>query len=254
MLFGGEICIDGKPAAITDPIAAKRLGIAIIYQELALAPNLTVAENICLGNEPSRLGSIDRRAMRDGCKPVLERLGAPFGPHTPVSTLSIAEQQLVEIAHALHARSRILVLDEPTTALSQRETDRLFALVRQLRDEGIALIYIGHRMAEVYELADRVAVLRDGAYVGTLDRAETTPEALVRLMVGRDLSSFYKACRPDRGRPRFRPRDAGPHLPRRQRGGRAGDDEPRRHPGAADPRRAGGDAGALRRGRRRLEA
>ena len=106
--------------------------------------------------------------MYDGCRPVLERLGAPFGPETTVGTLSIAEQQLVEIARALHAKSRILVLDEPTTALSSRETERLFALVRQLRAEGIALIYISHRMAEIYELADRVSVLRDGGYVGTL--------------------------------------------------------------------------------------
>ena len=189
---GGEILIDGRPVAITDPIAAKRLGISIIYQELALAPNLTVAENIYLGVEPSRGGQIDRRAMSVGCRAVLQRLGAPFGPGTPVGSLSIAEQQLVEIARALHAQSKILVLDEPTTALSSRETERLFALVRQLRAEGIALVYISHRMAEVYELADRVSVLRDGGFVGTLTREELSAESLVRMMVGRDLSSFYK--------------------------------------------------------------
>jgi ribose transport system ATP-binding protein len=109
-----------------------------------------------------------------------------------VGGLSIAEQQLVEIARALHSRSKILVLDEPTTALSSRETERLFALVRQLRSEGIALIYISHRMAEVYELSDRVAVLRDGGYVGTLTRDELSAESLVKMMVGRDLSTFYK--------------------------------------------------------------
>jgi ribose transport system ATP-binding protein len=190
---GGEILIDGKPVHITDPIAAKRYGIAIIYQELALAPNLTVAENIYLGSELQKSGGrLDRRAMFDGCRPVLERLGAPFQPETTVSTLSIAEQQLVEIARALHGKSRILVLDEPTTALSSRESERLFALVRQLRAEGIALIYISHRMAEVYELADRVSVLRDGGYVGTLGRQELTADALVKMMVGRDLSTFYK--------------------------------------------------------------
>ena len=188
---GGALLIDGKPVTIADPIAAKRHGIAIIYQELALAPNLTVAENIYLGAEPSRGGRIDRAAMREGCGPVLERLGAPFGADTVVGGLSIAERQLVEIARALHAQSKILVLDEPTTALSSRETDRLFALVRQLRSDGIALIYISHRMAEVYELADRVSVLRDGGYVGTLTRDELSAEALVKMMVGRDLSSFY---------------------------------------------------------------
>jgi len=189
---GGEIKINGEPVAISDPIAAKRHGIAIIYQELSLAPNLTVAENIHLGDEIHKRGIVDRKAMAQGCRPVLERLGAPFGPETIVGTLSIAEQQLVEIARALHAKSKILVLDEPTTALSSRESERLFALIRQLRSEGIALIYISHRMAEVYELSDRVSILRDGSYVGTLSRSELTAEALVKMMVGRDLSSFYK--------------------------------------------------------------
>ena len=189
---GGQILIDGQPVQTGDPIAAKRQGIAIIYQELSLAPNLSVAENIFLGDEIHTRGMINRAAMYESCRPVLDRLGAPFGPQTPVGSLSIAEQQLVEIARALHAKSKILVLDEPTTALSSRETERLFALVRQLRAEGIALIYISHRMAEVYELADRVSVLRDGSYVGTLEKAEISADALVKMMVGRDLSSFYK--------------------------------------------------------------
>ena len=165
---GGEILIDGHPVKMGDPIAAKHQGIAIIYQELSLAPNLTVAENIYLGIELARNGMVDRKAQAEGCRDVLERLGAPFGPNTVVGTLSIAEQQLVEIARALHVNAKILVMDEPTTALSSRETEKLFALVKQLRSEGIAIIYISHRMAEIYELADRVAVLRDGSYVGTL--------------------------------------------------------------------------------------
>ncbi len=189
---GGQILIHGEPVQIGDPIAAKRLGISIIYQELSLAPNLTVAENIFLGDELHTRGLVRRAAMYDSCRPVLERLGAPFGPETPVAGLSIAEQQLVEIARALHAKSKILVLDEPTTALSSRETERLFTLIRQLRAEGIALIYISHRMAEVYELSDRVSVLRDGTYVGTLEREQISADALVKMMVGRDLSSFYK--------------------------------------------------------------
>ncbi len=189
---GGEILIDGQPIQIDGPHSAKRAGIAIIYQELALAPNLTVAENIYLGDEISHAGGrIDRRAMEASCAPVLERLGAPFGSRALVGTLSIAEQQMVEIARALHGKSRILVLDEPTTALSSRETDRLFRLVKQLRSEGIAIIYISHRMAEVYELADRVTVLRDGSYAGDLGRHDINAEAIVRMMVGRDLSSFY---------------------------------------------------------------
>ncbi len=188
---GGEILIDGQKVEIANPIHARHLGIAIIYQELSLAPNLTVAENIFLGDEVSSRGMVNRKAMRDSCAEVLERLGATFTPSTTVASLSIAEQQQVEIARALHANSKILVMDEPTTALSSRETEQLFELIRQFRREGMAIIYISHRMGEVYELADRVSVLRDGAYVGTLDRHEISAEALVKMMVGRDLNTFY---------------------------------------------------------------
>jgi ribose transport system ATP-binding protein len=189
---GAEIQIDGKPVHIDGPLSAKEHGIAIIYQELALAPNLTVAENIYLGREARRGPSIDRAAMIAGCADILDRLGATFGPRALVGDLSIAEQQTVEVARAIHARSRILVMDEPTTALSSRETQHLFEVILRLKAEGLAIIYISHRMTEVYELAERVSVLRDGGYVGTLGRDEIRPEAIVRMMVGRDLSSFYK--------------------------------------------------------------
>ncbi|RQZ05333.1 sugar ABC transporter ATP-binding protein [Burkholderia sp. Bp9031] len=193
---GGEILVDGIPSVVDGPLAARTLGIAVIYQELSLAPNLTVAENIYVGRELRQPGrgfrTIDRAAMEQGCEAVLTRLGASFGPRTVVGTLSIAEQQLVEIARAIHARARILVMDEPTTPLSSRETDRLFELIRQLRAEGLAIIYISHRMAEIYELSDRVSVLRDGTYVGTLERDALSADSLVQMMVGRDLSGFYK--------------------------------------------------------------
>ena len=189
---GGEILIEGKPVKVNGPIEAREAGVSIIYQELALAPNLSVAENIYLNREPGKSGLIDRAAMNEGSKGVLQRLGAAFTPQTLVGSLSIAEQQMVEIARAVHANSRILVMDEPTTALSSRESDKLFDIVRQLRRDGLAIIYISHRMAEVYELSDRVSVLRDGTYVGTIMRDEMTPEVVVRMMVGRDLSSFYK--------------------------------------------------------------
>ena len=188
---GGQILINGMTVDVTDPIKARALGIAIIYQELSLAPNLTVAENIYLGVELARHGLVDRRAMRERCKEVLQRLGAGFGPTATVATLSIAEQQQVEIARALHAKSRILVMDEPTTALSSRETESLFALIRQLRADGLAIIYISHRMDEVFALSDRVSVLRDGTYVGTLEKPEISPDRLVKMMVGRDLSGFF---------------------------------------------------------------
>jgi ribose transport system ATP-binding protein len=189
---GAEIKIDGKPVTIRGPLGAKSLGIAIIYQELALSPNLTVAENIYLGREARKGPLVDRTAMEAGCADILVRLGASFGPRTVVGDLSIAERQTVEIARAIHANSRILVMDEPTTALSSRETIKLFEVIRRLRADGLAIIYISHRMAEVYELADRVSVLRDGGYVGTLNPGEIQPDAIVRMMVGRDLSSFYK--------------------------------------------------------------
>jgi ribose transport system ATP-binding protein len=189
---GAEIKIDGKPVHIDGPLSAKAHGIAIIYQELALAPNLTVAENIYLGREASKGPAIDRAAMFAGCSEILNNLGASFGPRTIVGDLSIAEQQMVEVARAIHAKSRILVMDEPTTALSNRETQRLFEVILRLKAEGLAIIYISHRMAEVYELSERVSVLRDGGYVGTLDRHQIDPESIVRMMVGRDLSSFYK--------------------------------------------------------------
>ncbi|AMP03973.1 sugar ABC transporter ATP-binding protein [Collimonas pratensis] len=189
---GGEIRIDGKAVANYGPRAAKELGVAVIYQELSLCPNLSVAENIYLGRELKRGWTVDRKAMEAGCVDVLVRLGADFGPQTKVSSLSIAERQLVEIARAIHAHARILVMDEPTTPLSSRETDRLFALIRQLRQEGLAIVYISHRMAEIYELSDRVSVLRDGKHVGMLERADLSAEALVKMMVGRDLSGFYK--------------------------------------------------------------
>lgn len=189
---GGEIRVAGKIVTIDGPLTARQLGVSVIYQELTLAPNLSVGENIFLGTEPRARGMIDRAAITKICTPLLERLGVNFTATTPVGTLSMAERQMVEIARALNANSRILVMDEPTTCLSTRETERLFDLIRRLRADGIAIIYISHRMNEIYELADRVSVLRDGSSVGTLSRAELSAEALVRLMVGRDLASFYK--------------------------------------------------------------
>jgi ribose transport system ATP-binding protein len=189
---GGEIRIEGRPVHIHGPLGGRAAGISIIYQELSLAPNLTVAENIYLGREMSQSGLLARGAMRDGVGPILERLGADFTPATLVAHLSMGQRQLVEIARALHARSKILIMDEPTTALSAGESERLFTLIRQLRAEGLAIIYISHRMDEVYALGDRVTVLRDGRLVGSLDKSEIRADTIVRMMVGRDVSSFYK--------------------------------------------------------------
>jgi ribose transport system ATP-binding protein len=209
---GGEIRINGQPVTIDGPLTARHHGISIIYQELSLAPNLTVAENMLLGREHKSGPMVDRRSMETACQTVLDRLGVHFKATTKVSELSMAERQLVEIARALIANSRILVMDEPTTSLSSRETEAMFALVRQLRAEGLAIIYISHRMAEIYELAERVSVLRDGSYVGTLVGDEISAERLVQMMVGRDLSSFYKKehdAHQSRGRVMFAVRNMG---------------------------------------------
>ncbi|MBE5252502.1 sugar ABC transporter ATP-binding protein [Mixta sp. Marseille-Q2057] len=188
------ILIDGKVYAIKGPKEALAAGITLIYQEINLAPNLTVAENIFLGSEISQGGMVKRRQMADEAQQVINRLGAQFSANDRVSRLSIAEQQ-VEIARALHRNSRILVMDEPTAALSNRETEQLFALIKRLRSEGMAIIYISHRMAEVYELSDRVSVLRDGQYVGSLTRDQLNASELVRMMVGRPLSDLFNKDR-----------------------------------------------------------
>lgn len=187
----GEILIDGQPYSIKGPKDALSAGITLIYQEMQLAPNLTVAENIFLGSELSSGGLVKRKEMVTQAQSVINRLGAQFKASDMVMKLTIAEQQQVEIARALHRKSRVLVMDEPTAALSSRETHRLFELILRLRDEGMAIIYISHRMAEVYELSDRVSVLRDGQYVGSLMRDKLNAAELVRMMVGRPLSDLF---------------------------------------------------------------
>ncbi|TNL14202.1 D-xylose ABC transporter ATP-binding protein [Kosakonia cowanii] len=191
----GEILIDGTPHTIRGPKDALGAGITLIYQEMQLAPNLTVAENIFLGSEIARGGLVQRKTMAAQAQAVIDRLGANFSATDRVMKLTIAEQQQVEIARALHRNRRILLMDEPTAALSSRETHRLFELIMRLRDEGMAIIYISHRMAEVYELSDRVSVLRDGQYVGSLTRDSLNAAELVRMMVGRPLSDLFNKAR-----------------------------------------------------------
>ncbi|HZG22245.1 MAG TPA: sugar ABC transporter ATP-binding protein [Herbaspirillum sp.] len=190
---GGEILLDGKPLSLRDPGASRAAGINLIYQELAVAPNISVAANIFMGSElRTRWGLIDHAAMRQRTDAVLAQLGAGFRAADRAGRLSIAEQQQVEIARALIHRSRIVIMDEPTAALSERETENLFKVVRRLRDEGLAIIYISHRMAEVHALADRVTVLRDGSFVGELGRQDIDAERIVQMMVGRSLGEFYQ--------------------------------------------------------------
>ena len=201
------------PSSSILPAAAIAHGIAVIYQELSLSPNLTVAENVYLGREIRRGLLVDRRSANERCRHILESLGAGFSPTDTVSALSLAERQLVEIARAIHANVRILVMDEPTAALSLVESERLFALIQRLRGRGLAIVYVSHRMAEIARLADRVTVLRDGAVAGAIARADITHERVVRMMVGRDLAGFYQRESrrvPDaHDRPFFEVRDIG---------------------------------------------
>jgi ribose transport system ATP-binding protein len=187
----GDILVDGRNVEIGSVQAALELGIALIHQELNLADNLDVASNIFLGREPHRFGFIDRRRLCEEAEQFVDRVGLGVSPRTIVGTLPIGKQQMVEIAKALSVNARILIMDEPTSSLTQHETDQLFTVVRDLRSRGISVIYISHRLSEVKELADRVAVLRDGRNAGELKREDVSHDRMVKLMVGRDVSQFY---------------------------------------------------------------
>jgi ABC-type sugar transport system ATPase subunit len=187
----GAIHIAGCPVAITDPVAAQRLGIAVIYQEFNLVPFLSAAANLFLGQENGRLGFLRRRQERDRARALFQRLGVVIDPDTPCSALSVAQQQVVEIAKALATDARILVMDEPSAALTGQEVRRLFDIIRDLKARGIGIIYISHRLAEIFAIADRVTVLRDGAHVATRPVPEVTADGLIEMMVGRKLESEF---------------------------------------------------------------
>lgn len=193
----GEISIGGRPVVLHDIAHAKRQGIALIHQELMLAPNLDIAGNIFLGNERSAgssLGWLNRASMRKQAARLLERVGLSLPATTPVSRLTAGQMQMVEIAKALSQNARVIIMDEPTSSLTLGETRQLFKIIRDLRSDGIGVAYISHRMEEVMEIADRITVLRDGKWVGDLAAAEATQEKIVAMMVGRPLSAWF----PDR--------------------------------------------------------
>ncbi|PVB59738.1 sugar ABC transporter ATP-binding protein [Labrenzia sp. 011] len=184
----GQISIDGRPVSFTSPKEAEHSGIAIMHQELSLVPELTVAENVMLGHEPKFGGLvIDRKSLRAQASAALARFGFKLDVDTPVKKLRVGEQQLVEIARALLMDARLLIMDEPTSALSQTEADILMEVVRDLALQGVAIVYISHRMDEVFEISDRVTVLRDGNLIGTRLVADTTSADLIRMMVGRSV-------------------------------------------------------------------
>jgi ribose transport system ATP-binding protein len=187
----GQILLDGQPVQIDSCRAALDMGICLIHQELNLADNLTVAANIYLGREPRRRGLIDDKKMAEDAQVHLKAIGLDVSPTTVVSQLPIGQQQMVEIAKALSVNARILIMDEPTSSLSTKESVALFKVIKDLRNQGVSIIYISHRLGEVAELSDRVTVFRDGENAGNLNRDKINHDSMVRLMVGRDISQFY---------------------------------------------------------------
>ncbi len=188
----GEILLDGRPVTLPDPHAAQRLGISTVHQELNLVPHLDVGRNMYLGREPLLgAGVIDWPALYRGAAAQLGALGMSFDPHTRVSRLGVALQQMTEIAKALIAEARVLILDEPTAAITAEEANQLFRIVAALRDQGAAIIFISHHLEDATRIGDRVTVLRDGKLVVTRPMAGTTPRELIRLMVGRELTQQF---------------------------------------------------------------
>ncbi|MFF2506055.1 sugar ABC transporter ATP-binding protein [Streptomyces sp. NPDC058067] len=194
----GRILVDGEEARIHGAQDAERLGIATIYQEFNLVPDLTVAENIFLGRQPRRFGMIDRKRMEADAEELLGRVGLSVSPRARVRELGIARLQMVEIAKALSLDARVLIMDEPTAVLTSEEVDKLFAIVRALREDGVGVVFITHHLEEIAALGDRVTVIRDGRSVGQVP-ASAPEDELVRLMVGRSIEQQYPRERPDTG-------------------------------------------------------
>jgi inositol transport system ATP-binding protein len=187
----GTITFEGRPAVSQNPHDAQRLGIVTIYQEFTLAPNMTVAENVFIGREPGRKPFVSWRRMAAETRTLTDRIGLTVNPRTLVRDLSVAEQQMVEIARALSMKSRLIVMDEPTSALSATEVGKLFKIVRGLKAQGISITFVTHRLEEVFELCDRYTVLRDGRHVGTGSVADTNIDGIIRMMVGRQVNALF---------------------------------------------------------------
>lgn len=189
---GGEIHLNGQRISFADPRQSREHGIAAIYQEPSLFPDLNIAENIFVGRQPTRAGrQIDWIRMFNEAEALLDSLGVHLNPRVKARNLSVAQQQMVEIARALSVNAQILIMDEPTSSLTLAEVDDLFRIVRRLREAGTGIVFISHRLEELFQLADRVTVLRDGAYVGTREMAEVTTDNLIQMMVGRTLADMF---------------------------------------------------------------
>lgn len=194
----GEILIDGERARIGSSVDAQGFGISTIYQEFNLVPQLTVAENIFLGRQPRRFGFVEHRRMREDAQNLLDRIKVRVDPRKRVSELGVAQRQMVEIAKALSLEARVLIMDEPTASLSGQEVERLFEIIRGLREDDVGIIFISHHLDEVTDIGDRVTVLRDGEFVGRVP-ARTEHAEFVRMMVGRDIEEQFPRRKPETG-------------------------------------------------------
>jgi ABC-type sugar transport system ATPase subunit len=186
----GQVLLDGQPIHAPTPLAARHLGIAMVHQELAFCPNLTVAENLCLGDLPGHLGWLDRSRMREQARAMLAEIDAKLDVDLPISRLSTGQEQLVQIAAALGTRAQIIVMDEPTSSLSVKESENLFQLLARLKQRGITIIYVSHRMEEIFRLCDHITVLRDGRHVATEKISETNSDRVIQQMVGREMKQY----------------------------------------------------------------
>ena len=188
----GIVFIDGQMQAFNSPADAARAGVGMVHQEPVFCRDLSVAENLCLGRYPRRLGLFySRRGARVRAEALLARIGAQLDVGQPMRRLATAQEQLVQIAAAIGTGARVLVFDEPTSSLSETESQRLFALIGSLRGRGVTSIYISHRLPEIFQLADRISVLRDGRLVGTVARAQASEAELVQMMIGRPLAEYF---------------------------------------------------------------
>lgn len=187
----GDIRVNGEARSIDNPQMALSLGIGVVFQELSLADNLTVAQNLFVLDEPTKFGFVDFRQMNRESAELLEELDFDVSPGATVGDLSVSQQQLVEIAKVLRRKPRILVMDEPTSALSNHEVEKLFRVIRRLREAGTGIIYISHKMDEIFQISDRVSVLRDGSWIGDRDTGSTNAAELISMMVGRDIESTF---------------------------------------------------------------
>ena len=188
----GELIVEGRPVMLWDPHHAQRLGISTVFQELALAPNMSVAENVFTNAQPvNRAGLIRFEEMFSATERALAVFGIKVNPRAPLRRYSVAVQQIIEIARAIQRQARVLILDEPTSAIGESEIDRLLQVLRMLRDRGVGIIYVSHKLDEVFAVSNRITVLKDGKLVGTVRTADTTQEAVVHMMVGRELDQLF---------------------------------------------------------------